>query len=127
MLQFAGAANLPICNKTFQKYIALHVKTVPVEFVYACIGNDYSFIKMKQVPTHNGIDVNTFLFICENGLNRTFGAKDQFPVLESFVAKHLPPRPVNEQVSRHSPARINGRIEPFIWRYRSRMNQSFTM
>lgn len=99
MLQFAGAANLPICNKTFQKYIALHVKTVPVEFVYACIGNDYSFIKMKQVPTHNGIDVNTFLFICENGLNRTFSStKDQFPVLESFVAKHLPPRPVNEQV-----------------------------
>lgn len=99
MLQFAGAAKLPICNKTFQKYIALHVKTVPVEFVYACIGNDYSFIKMKQVPTHNGIDVNTFLFICENGLNRTFSpTKDQFPVLESFVAKHLPPRPVNEQI-----------------------------
>ncbi len=95
MYQFAKSSNLPINNKLFQKYISYHVKTIPADYVYANVGNDYSLLRLKNVPSHS-IDVNTFLFICENGLNQQLDTKS-LPVFSTFVDTCLPPRPATEQ------------------------------
>jgi hypothetical protein len=89
MFQFSSSIKQPITNTLLQKYLAFHVS----ERVYACIGNDYNYVKMKTPPAVP-LDINTLLFICENGLNQPI---ENFPVMQQFIETCLPSRPVGEQ------------------------------
>jgi hypothetical protein len=90
MYAFSKKNKIPINNQLLKKYVALHIESVPTDFVYANIGTDYQLMKMKNHGTK--MDLNTFLFICSTGLNQVSSelTASKMPVFKEFVDACLP-------------------------------------